>query len=102
MFIKSDSSWVFAITGGYDISVHPDWARLENSVANKRSGLQCCESCQPGSGVPGHLLQHYPSILKSPFYQGNVLHANVWLEDRRVCEIVAVENDRPFQQGMCI
>lgn len=44
MFIKSDSSWVFAITGGYDISVHPDWARLENSVANKRSDFNAVKA----------------------------------------------------------
>ena len=99
MFIKSDSSWVFAITGGYDISVHPDWARLENSVANKRSDFNAVKAVSLDPEFQATFLQHYPSILKSPFYQGNVLHANVWLEDRRVCEIVAVENDRPFQQG---
>lgn len=99
MFIKSDSSWVFAITGGYDISVHPDWARLEDSAVTKQSDFNAVKAVSLDVEFQMTFLQHYPAILKSPFYKGNVLHANVWLEDRRVCEIVAVENGRPFVQG---
>lgn len=99
MFIKSDSSWVFAITGGYDISVHPDWARLEDSAVTKQSDFNAVKAVSLDPEFQMTFLQHYPAILMSPFYQGNVLHANVWLEDRRVCEIVAVENGRPFVQG---
>ena len=40
MFIKGDSSWVFAITPGYDHSVHPDWANLERSAVNRTADFE--------------------------------------------------------------
>ena len=36
------------------------------------------------------------SLLRSPAYGGMVLHANVWYSEKRVCEIIVLENGRPF------
>ncbi len=99
MFIKSDSSWAFAITGGYDGTVHPDWSRLQESVHTHQSSMEAVRAVSMDPEFKNTFSQRYPAILESPFYGGPVLHANVWLGERRVCEIVAIENGMPFNPG---
>jgi hypothetical protein len=99
MFIKSSGSWVYAITPGYAADVHPDWARLQDSVANRKADLDSVKAVSLDPDFQAIFTQKYPVIKKSPFYGGDVLHANVWLDGRRVCEIVTIENGRAFNPG---
>jgi len=99
MFIKGDSSWVFAITRGYDVSVHPGWAEFEESLATQTASFDAVRAVSLDPEFRTTFSQRYPSLIKSPNYGGMVLHANIWLEDHRVCEIVALENNVPFRRS---
>ncbi len=99
MFIKGDSSWVFAITGGYDASIHPDWANLERSAVNRSADFESVTTVSLDPEFQKVFLQHSPVLLHSPLYGGNVLRTNVWLDGQRVCEIVALEHKDRFNPG---
>jgi len=99
MFIKGNSSWVFAITSGYDPSVHPDWANLEQSVQTRAPDFNAVKAVSLDPDFQAVFSHKYPDIVRSPFYGGMVLRTNVWLEDKRVCEVVALENGNPFNPG---
>lgn len=99
MFIKSSSGWAFAITGGYDGAVHPDWLRLQESVSTHQSSLEAVRAVSLDPEFQKTFQGRYPTIQESPFYGGPVLHANVWAGEQRVCEIVAIENGKPFNPG---
>ena len=99
MFIKGDSSWVFAITPGYDPSVHPDWANLERSAVNRTADFESVKTVSLDPEFQKVFLQRYPAILRSPFYGGMVLRTNVWVDGQRVCEIVALEYKDHFNPG---
>ena len=99
MFIKSDSNWAFAITGGYDGAVHPDWTRLQESVTTRRSSMDAVRVVSMDPQFNQTFQKRYPVIMESPLYGGYVLHSNVWLGERRVCEIIAIENGKPFNPG---
>lgn len=99
MFIKGDSSWVFAITRGYDESVHPGWAEFEESLATQKANFEAVRAVSLDPEFRTVFSRRYPSLIKSPNYGGMVLHANIWLEEHRVCEIVALENGIPFRRS---
>jgi hypothetical protein len=99
MFIKGDSSWVYAITAGYDPGVHPDWANLERSAVNRTADFESVKTVSLDPEFQKVFLQRYPAILRSPFYGGLVLRTNVWVDGQRVCEIVALEHTAPFNPG---
>ena len=99
MFIKGDSSWVFAITRGYDVSVHPGWAEFEESLATQTASFDAVRAVSIDPEFRTAFSRRYPSLIQSPNYGGMVLHANIWLEDHRVCEIVALENGEPFRRS---
>ena len=99
MFIKGDSSWVFAITPGYDPSVHPDWANLERSAVNRTADFESVTTVSLDPEFQKVFLQRDPAILHSPFYGGMVLRTNVWEGGQRVCEIVALEYSAHFNPG---
>lgn len=99
MFIKGDSSWVFAITGGYDPSIHPDWANLERSAVNRTADFESVSAVSLDPEFQKVFLQRTPVLLESPLYGGNVLRTNVWIDKQRVCEIVALEHKYHFNPG---
>ena len=99
MFIKGDSSWVFAITSGYDPSVHPDWANLERSAVNRTADFESVFTVSLDPEFQKVFLQHAPVLLPSPLYGGRVLRTNVWLDGQRVCEIVALEHNARLNPG---
>jgi hypothetical protein len=99
MFIKSDSSWVYAITKGYGDDVHPDWARMQDNVLGQQLDFNAVEAVSLDPEYQTTFTNKYPVIRKSPFYGGDVLHANVWLNDRRICEIVIISDGKPFNPG---
>lgn len=99
MFIKGDSSWVFAITRGYDVSVHPGWAEFEESLATQTASFEAVRAVSLDPEFRTAFSRRYPSLIKSPNYGGMVLHSNIWIEDQRVCEIVALENNVPFRRS---
>lgn len=99
MFIKGDSSWAFAATPGYDNSVHPDWKNLEKSIISRTADFEAVKTVSLDPNFQFAFMQRYPIIIKSPFYCGNVLRANVWIDEKRVCEIIVLEYEKPFNQG---
>jgi hypothetical protein len=99
MFIKGNSSWVFAITPGYDASAHPDWANLEASIQTRTADFNAVKAVSLDPEFQAVFTHKFPAIVRSPFYGGMVLRTNVWLDDKRICEIVALENGHPFNPG---
>lgn len=99
MFIKGDSSWVFAITPGYDHSVHPDWANLERSAVNRTADFESVTAVSLDPEFQQVFQQRTPTLIHSPLYGGTVLRTNVWVDGHRVCEIVGLEHTAPFNQG---
>ena len=99
MFIKGDSSWVFAITPGYSPDVHPDWANLERSATNRTADFESVSTVSLDPEFQKVFLQRTPILLESPLYGGTVLRTNVWLDGQRVCEIVALEYKDRFNPG---
>ncbi|MDR3333108.1 MAG: hypothetical protein LBT08_10820, partial [Synergistaceae bacterium] len=99
MCIKSSSSWAFAITKDYDASVHPNWLVFQESITNRQANLNAVSAVSLDPYFRQVFAQKYPSIMHSPVFGGDVLHANVWLQDQRVCEIVAIDGGEPFNPG---
>lgn len=99
MFIKGDSSWAYAVTPGYDNSVHPDWEKIEKSIHERTADFDSVRTVSLDPNFQLAFAKKYPVILKSPFYGGNVLRTNVWVDEQRVCEIIVIENEKPFNQG---
>ena len=99
MFIKGDSSWVFAITPGYRPDVHPDWANLERSATNRTADFESVFTVSLDPEFQKVFLQRTPILLESPLYGGTVLRTNVWMDGQRVCEIVALEYKDRFNPG---
>jgi hypothetical protein len=99
MFIKSDSSLVYAITKEYDESVHPDWARMQDNILKLQADFNAVKTVSLDSQYQATFTETYPCIRQSPFYCGEVLHANVWLKERRICEIVTISHGRSFNPG---
>lgn len=99
MFIKGDSSWVFAITPGYSPDVHPDWANLERSATNRTADFESVSTVSLDPEFQKVFLQRTPVLLESPLYGGTVLRTNVWMDGQRVCEIVALEYKDHFNPG---
>ncbi len=99
MFIKGNSSWAYAITPGYDSSVHPDWEKLKKSIANRTPDFDAVKIVSLDPDFQDAFTKKYPIIIKSPFYRSYVLRSNVWIEDQMVCEIIVLENDKPFNEG---
>ena len=99
MFIKGDSSWVFAITPGYHPDVHPDWANLERSATNRTADFESVFTVSLDPEFQKVFLQRTPILLESPLYGGTVLRTNVWMDGQRVCEIVALEYKDRFNPG---
>jgi hypothetical protein len=97
MFIKGNSSWVFAITSGYDPSVHPDWANLELSVQTRTPDFNAVKAVSLDPDFQAVFLHKYPVIVRSPFYGSMVLRKRL-AGRQAVCEIVALETG-PLQSG---
>lgn len=99
MFIKNDSSWTFAITRGYPSDVHPAWAKMENNVGKRTADFEAVRTVSTDPEFRSVFTEKYPSISRSPSYGGMLLHANIFLSNRRVGEIIALENGVPFNKG---
>lgn len=99
MFIKGDSSWAFAITSGYDNTVHPDWGNIEKSIQERTADFESVKTVSLDPRFQFVFSQKYPIIIKSPFYGGDVLRTNIWIDGQRLCEIIVIENGKPFNQG---
>ncbi|MCD8151825.1 MAG: helix-turn-helix domain-containing protein [Clostridiales bacterium] len=99
MFIKSNSNYALAISRGYGAQTHPDWIRLEESVSTKQSDMDAIKTLTMDNDFRKAFQDVSPTIRYSPLYKSNVLHANVWLESERICEIVVLENNVPFNPG---
>lgn len=99
MFIKNDSSWTFAITRGYPSDVHPNWAKMEKNVGKRTEDFDAVRTVSTDPEFRNVFTEKYPSISRSPSYGGMLLHANIFLSNRRVGEIIALENGVPFNKG---
>ena len=99
MFIKNDSSWIFAITHGYPADVHPYWERMEKGAGSRTADYDTVRTVSTDEEFRNVFLQRYPSVTRSPAYGAMILHANVFLEKRRAAEIIALENGVPFNRG---
>ena len=96
MFIKGDGSSIYAITDNYDDNVHPNWPQF---IRNMKTNSVDADSVRTVSEDPEFnqaFSQTHANVLRSPYYGGMVLHANVWLHKIRVCEVVVLENGKPF------
>jgi hypothetical protein len=99
MFIKNDSSWVYAITKGYDMGVHPDWARMLDNIRGRQSDLDAVKTVSLDPKFQTAFTEKYPCIRHSPFYGDDVLHANVWLKEQRILEVITLSHGKPFNPG---
>ena len=99
MFIKNDSSWIFAITRGYPSDVHPYWEKMERSVGQYTPDYDTVRTVSTDPEFRNVFMEKYPSVTRSPAYGAMILHANLFLENRRVAEIIALENGVPFDPG---
>ncbi|MFA9422334.1 MAG: PucR family transcriptional regulator, partial [Sedimentibacter sp.] len=86
-------------TPGYDNSVHPDWVKIERSILNRTADFDAIKTVSLDANFQLAFTQKYPIIIKSPFYGGNVLRTNVWVDKQRLCEIIILEDTKPFNQG---
>lgn len=99
MFIKNDSSWIFAITRGYSVDVHPYWAEMEQGAGKRVSEFDTVRTVSTDPEFRNVFTERYPSVVRSPAYGAMILHANIFFGRRRTAEIVALENGVPFDQG---
>jgi len=99
MFIKNDSSWIFAITRGYPSDIHPYWEKMERSVGQYTPDYDTVRTVSTDPEFRNVFMEKYPSVTRSPAYGAMILHANIYLEQRRVAEIIALENGVPFDRG---
>ena len=99
MFIKNDSSWIFAITRGYPADIHPYWEKMERSVGKHTADFDTVRTVSTDPEFRNVFMEKYPSTTRSPAYGAMILHANIFLDRRRVAEIIALENGREFNRG---
>ena len=99
MFIKNDSTRTFAITREYPDSIHPYWSRIVDSLDQGIPDYEVVRTVSLDSEYRTVFLEHYPSVRWSPLYKNRVLHANIYLNEKRVAEIVVLENGRQFNDG---
>ena len=99
MFIKNNSNWTFAITRGYSANTHPYWRKFEESVEHRTLDSDSIRAVSTDPIFQNVFLEKYPSISRSPSYGAMVLHANVFSDNKRIAEIVALENGTPFNHG---
>lgn len=100
MFIKNTGNLTFAITDGYDDTIHPHWRSMRESVRTHRSSMEPVRALSTDPEFKKAFQLRYPAVQQhSPSYGGPVLHANVWLKGHRLCEVVALENGQPFDPG---
>lgn len=98
MFIKSVSSWVLAITKGYEPDIHPYWTDMEESVTHRTSRFDMIKTVSLDKNFQSVFTQKYPIVIESPLYKGYVMHSNVWTDNSRTCEIVTLEDNKPLTQ----
>lgn len=99
MFIKGDSSWVYAITFGYDTETHPYWAQLERSYHKKFADFDPIKIVSTDPEFQSIFKNRIPTIQQSPLYKGPVLETNIWIDEKRICEILVLEHGKPFSQS---
>ncbi len=99
MFIKNDSTRTFAITRGYPNSVHPHWDRITASLDEGIPDYEVVRTVSSDPDYKSAFLERYPSVRWSPAYGNMVLHTNIFVNDRRVAEIVMLENGKTFNNG---
>ncbi|MCD8240188.1 MAG: helix-turn-helix domain-containing protein [Oscillospiraceae bacterium] len=99
MFIKNDSSWILAITRGYPADTHPSWARMERSVGKHTLDFDAVRTVSTDPEFQNVFMERYPCVARSPAYRAMILHANIFSGNRRVAEIIALENGVPFNRG---
>lgn len=99
MFIKSDGSWIYAITREYDKNVHPVWALMHDNLLEDRAEFNSVKAVSLDPEYQTVFKDKHPGIYKSPYYSGEVLHANIWLGERRIGEIIAIAHGKPFNPG---
>lgn len=99
MFIKGDSSWVYAITAGYPPDIHPFWALLEDSKSHKSPDYRLIKLVSTDEKFRDIFSQKRPTVMHSPLYKAPVLDANLWLEKKRVCEVTMLEYGNPFSES---
>ena len=97
MFIKGDGSLVYAISKNYSTDVHPGWSSFLKNLDSASAEYESVRTVSEDPQFSRAFSQKGSVILKSPAYNGMVLHSNVWLNQKRICEIIVLENDIPFQ-----
>ncbi len=99
MFIKNDSTRTLAVTPGYPSDVHPYWDKIESSFLHGIPDYDLVREVSQDPEYRTAFLEKYPSIRMSPAYGGRVIHANVFVNERRVAEVVTLEHTTPFNNG---
>ena len=99
MFIKGDGSMIYAITENYSPDVHPNWITFLKNLESRSPEFESVRTVSEDPEFRQAFSQKKAAILYSPSYKGMVLHANVWLNNTRICEIVALEHNRPFSEA---
>ena len=98
MFIKGDGNMIYAITRSYSNDVHPSWSSFIRNVDAPAVEFESVRTVSEDPEFVRAFSEKECTILRSPFYGGMVLHANVWLEEKRVCEVVVLENGSRFSE----
>jgi len=96
MFIKGDGSTIYAITDNYDSDVHPNWPVFIRNMKSKEVDFDSVRTVSEDPEFSQVFSRKEAGILRSPYYGGMILHANVRLNNIRLCEIIALENGKPF------
>lgn len=99
IIIKSDGSWIYALSKGYPADVHPFWAWMADDGVHQKEDFASVAAVSTDPDFQSVFSQRFPSILRSPSYGGMILHANLFGPQRRVGEIIALENGRAFNLG---
>lgn len=99
MFIKGDGNMIYAITQNYDENVHPNWARFLKNLKTHSVDFDSVRTVSEDPEFRQAFSKPRSCILRSPVYDGMVMHANVWLNSKRVCEVISLENNKPFQSN---
>ena len=100
MFIKSTSSWVYAMTDGYESDTFPNWSIMRESIVNRDSDFSLVLAVSTDKYFKSVFLEKNPVVMAIPETDIQVIHANIWIDSNRVCEIVEIEEpDNPFDSG---
>ena len=99
MFISGDSSWVYAITFGYDSVTHPYWNELTQSYNKKIADFNPIKTVSLDPEFQSIFKEKDPIIRHSPLYNAPILYSNIWVEGKRICEVVILEYDKPFSES---